>query len=91
MIACIDFLPDKVVPSTLSLYQQYYDKVWGQYGFINAFNVKDNWYDLDYIGIDQGNLILSVENFKNGAVWEEFMSNKYIRNGLMKAGFYIKK
>lgn len=86
LIASISLLPDKVVPSIASLFQQYYDKIWGRYGFVNAFNVIENWYDNDYIGIDQGNIVLSLENFKSGFVWKEFMNNKYIARGFDKAG-----
>jgi hypothetical protein len=91
LIASISLIPDNVVPETVSLFQQYFEKIWGKYGFINAFNVKENWYALDYIGIDQGNIVLSIENFKNALIWNTFMSNKYIIDGLTKAGFsYIK-
>jgi hypothetical protein len=87
LIASISFHPDNVVPSTVSLFQQYFDKIWGKYGFINAFIVKENWYPLDYIGIDQGNIVLAIENFKNEFIWNYFMSNKYIVDALKKAGF----
>ena len=56
-------------------------------GFINAFNVKENWYPLDYIGIDQGNIVLAIENFKSEFIWNYFMSNKYIVDALKKASF----
>lgn len=91
LIASISLHPDNVVPSTISLYQQYYEKIWGKYGFINAFNIKENWYPLDYIGIDQGNIVLAIENFKSEFIWNNFMSNKYIVEALRKAGFLFLK
>lgn len=58
-----------------------------EYGFVNAFNVDQNWYDDDYVGIDQGNIVLLMEDFRSGLVWNEFMQISYIQEGLTKAGF----
>jgi hypothetical protein len=61
--------------------------LWGRYGFKDAFNVDKNWRDEDYIGIDQGVIILMIENYRSGLVWREFMAIPYIQQALTTAGF----
>lgn len=85
--ASIPFIPEDAIPMLKKMYEDYGEKVWGKYGFVNSFNVAQNWYDNDYIGIDQGNIVLSIENFRTGMVWREFMEIPYVKEGMRKAGF----
>ena len=69
--------------------------IWTAYGFLDAFNptyVTDTtgpggWADEDYLGIDQGPILLMIENFRTGLVWNTMKKNPPIRRGLTKAGF----
>ena len=61
--------------------------LWGPYGFRDAFNPTYTWWDTDYIGIDQGPIVLMIENFRTEAVWNRFMQIPYVQAGLAKAGF----
>ena len=70
------------------MYDKYSNKIWGQYGFTDSFNPEENWYDTGYIGIDEGNMVLMLENFRSGGVWNEFMKIPYIQTALQKAGFH---
>ena len=63
------------------------DKVWGEYGFIDAFNLSKNWYAPSFLAIDQGPQIIMIENYRSGLIWKLFMSHPDIRNGLIKLGF----
>ncbi len=70
------------------------DKVYGKYGFKDAFNLsvmyKDGsqgWFDKDYLGLDQGPILIQLENYKSGLVWDVMKKSAYIRDGLKKAGF----
>ena len=73
------------------MYEMFGDKIWGKYGFFDAFNPHQDWYDDGYIGIDKGNEVLMIENFRNEGVWKVFMKNPYVIEGMRKAGFrYIK-
>jgi len=85
--AAIPFIPENAILDLMRMYWEYSEKIWGEYGFVNAFNPSQNWFDNDYIGIDQGNTVLMLEAFKSGSVWKEFMSIPYIINALRKAGF----
>jgi hypothetical protein len=73
-------------------------KVFGQYGFVDAFNPKRNWYDEQVIAIDQGPIIVMIENYRSGLIWKLMMSVPEVRSGLSKAkisdpdhatGFYL--
>jgi hypothetical protein len=90
----IPFAPDLCITALKTMKATYGDKVYGKYGFIDAFNLsipnKDGsigWFDKDYIGIDQGPIIIQTENYRTGFVWELMKKNPYIVDGLKKAGF----
>ncbi len=70
-----------------NLWDHYRPNIWGPYGFRDALNPTVNWYDADHIGIDQGPIVIMIENYRTGAVWNRFMSNPYVQAGLAKAGF----
>jgi hypothetical protein len=86
--AAVPFIPENVIPMLKKIYQEYGSLVWREYGFTNAFNPSQEWYDQDYVGIDQGNMVLMIEAFRSGNVWAELMQIPYVRDGLLKAGFY---
>jgi len=60
---------------------------WMKYGFRDAFNLTVNWWGTDVIGIDEGPIVLMIENYRTGSVWKRFMQNPDIQRGLQKAGF----
>ena len=67
--------------------RQRYPKAWGRYGFTDAFNPLNNWYNPDVLGIDQGITMLMAENARSGFVWNTFMKNKEAQLGMERAGF----
>ncbi len=76
------------------IWNTYGSKIVGEFGFRDAFNLtfrnKDNpdgWYDPDYLGIDQGPILLQIQNHENGFLWNTMKKNPYIIAGLKKAGF----
>lgn len=66
------------------MYDRYGDRIYGKYGFKDAFNLARNWWATDYLGIDQGIILLMIENARSGFVWEYFMKNKAIKNWIPK-------
>jgi hypothetical protein len=64
-----------------------YPKAWGRYGFADAFNPLNSWYNPDVLGIDQGITMLMAENVRTEFVWNTFMKNQEARRGMEKAGF----
>lgn len=63
------------------------DKLWGPYGFIDAFNETENWYAKSNLAIDQGPIIIMIENHRTGLLWDLFMSAPEIQKGLKRLGF----
>lgn len=88
--ASIPFIPKLAIPTLRLMYKRYGKKIFKKYGFTDAFNVAQNWYDNGYLGIDEGNLIIMIENFRSGFVWKEFMQVSYIQHAMKKAGFVSK-
>ncbi len=83
----LPFAPEIVIPTLHNLYDTYGDMIWGQYGFKDAFNLSRFWFGTDYIGIDQGPIVIMIENYLNGAVWRRCGSSPYFAAGLAQAGF----
>jgi hypothetical protein len=63
------------------------DRLWGMYGFYDAFNVTQGWWASSYLAIDQGPIIVMIENYRTGLLWNLFMESTEISAGLKKLGF----
>ena len=63
------------------------DKLWGPYGFYDAFSETANWYPQKYLAIDQGPQVVMIENYRSGLLWKLFMNIPDVQNGLRKLGF----
>lgn len=86
VVASLPFLPEESLRAAKYMYETYGNKVFGKYGFTDSFNPLQNWYDDGFLGIDKGNEVLMIENFRSGQMWIEFMQNKYVEAGMQKAG-----
>jgi hypothetical protein len=82
----LPFLPNAAL-RVLRNIRNRYAKAWSRYGFVNAFNPRNGWYDSDVIAIDTGITLLMAENLRTGFVWKTFMKNPEARRGLERAGF----
>jgi len=63
------------------------DRLWGRFGFVDAFNETRDWYADTFLAIDQGPIIVMIENHRSGLLWNLFMSIPEIQTGLRKLGF----
>jgi len=63
------------------------DKIWGEYGFMDAFNLNKQWFSNSYLAIDEGPIIVMIENYRSGLLWNLFMQNENVRQGLGKLRF----
>jgi hypothetical protein len=80
------FTPEITVPVMRELRQRFGDRIYGRYGFADAFHPIDGWVNPDVIGIDVGITLLSAENLRTGNVWRWFMQNPEIPAAMRKAG-----
>jgi len=83
----LPFLPEATMRVQRHIRKTYGDKAWTPYGFVDAFNPLNNWYDTDVVGIDVGVSMVMAENARTGFVWETFMKNPEAQRGMDRAGF----
>jgi len=81
------FAPEIALPSMENFYSKGRTHFWTQYGFIDAYNLQQAWFDNAEIGIDQGPIVIMAENYRNQNIWKLFMQNPEIQRGLQQAGF----
>ena len=86
-IASLPYTPTESMNALRFFYYQLGDKIWGQYGFVDAFNLTNSWFDNDFLAIDQGPEIVMIENYRSGLLWNLFMSCPEIKTGMKKLGF----
>ena len=88
--AAISSLPYTPTESMKALKFFYYvlgDKLWGQYGFKDAFSLQNLWYANSYLAIDQGPIIVMIENYRSGLLWNLFTSCPEVKTGMLSLGF----
>lgn len=88
--AAISSLPYTPAESLQALRFFYYglgDRLWGPYGFYDAFNTTKGWYSDSYLAIDQGPIIIMIENYRSQLLWNLFMSAPEVKAGLTRLGF----
>ncbi|HEX8244227.1 MAG TPA: glucoamylase family protein, partial [Longimicrobium sp.] len=99
----LPFAPEVALPALREMRRRYGDHLFRQYGFVDAFNPTltnanfrvqmgkivpgVGWFDDDYLGIDQGPILLMAENHRSGLIWRLMRKSPYIAEGLRRAGF----
>lgn len=85
--ASVPFAPDICLPTLRHYFDAFGDRLWTRYGFRDAFNLEANWWGPDVLGIDQGPILLMLENHRTGRVWSRVTRHPVIQRGLRRAGF----
>jgi hypothetical protein len=101
--SAIPFTPQESMAAIEAMIARYGSNLYQQYGFLDAFNetlkrtdvnlqhgrvVPDaGWFDGDYLGIDQGPIVLMIENYRSELIWNVMKKNPHVRRGLERAGF----
>ena len=86
-ISSMPYTPKESMEALRHFYYDLGDKIWSEYGFVDAFNETQNWYAKSHLAIDQGPIIVMIENYRTGLLWNLFMSCPEIQAGLKKLGF----
>jgi hypothetical protein len=86
-ISSLPYTPTQSMDALRFFYYKLGNKIWGQYGFVDAFNLTNIWFDNDYLAIDQGPEIVMIENYRSGLLWNLFMSCPEIQSGMTNLGF----
>ncbi|WP_336516653.1 glucoamylase family protein [Pollutibacter soli] len=90
-LSSMPYTPEQSQAAMMNWYRDMKDKVWGAYGFYDAFSQAENWYPQRYLAIDQGPIVVMMENYRSGLLWDLFMSCAEIQAGLKKLGFTINR
>ena len=86
-LASFPYTPEESMKVIKHLYYDLGDKVWGEFGFYDAFSQAYDWYLPRYLAIDQGPIVVMIENHRSGLLWKLFMSCPEVKLGLDKLGY----
>ncbi|MCU7504566.1 MAG: T9SS type A sorting domain-containing protein [Ignavibacteria bacterium] len=86
-LSSMPYTPNESIAALKNFYHTYGAKLYGPYGFKDAFNVQKNWFDNNYLAIDQGPIVVMIENYRSELLWKNFMANSEISPMLAKIGF----
>jgi hypothetical protein len=86
-IASLPYTPTQSMAALRFFYYTLGDKLWGQYGFYDAFNLTNPWFASSYLAIDQGPIVVMTENYRTGLLWNLFMSAPEVKTGMKNLGF----
>ena len=86
-LSSMPYSPTESMAALKFFYYKLGDKLWGQYGFYDAFKLSDPWFASSTLAIDQGPIIIMIENYRSGMLWELFTSAPEVRAGMITLGF----
>ena len=86
-IPSMPYTPNESLGALKHFYREHGEQLWGDYGFYDAFNLKQDWFADSYIAIDQGPIINMIENYRSGLLWQYFMTAPEIGPALEAIGF----
>jgi hypothetical protein len=86
-LSSFPYTPQESMNALRFFYYKLGDKLWGQYGFYDAFSLHDQWFANSYLAIDQGPIVVMIENYRTGLLWKLMMSCPEVKSGLTKLGF----
>ncbi len=90
-LSSFPYAPEECIKVARNLYFNLGDKVFGKYGPYDAFSIGEEWYPRAYLAIDQGPIVCMIENYRSGLLWDLFMGNADVKQGLDRLGFTIEK
>ena len=86
-ISSLPYTPNESLKALKFFYYVLGDKIWGQYGFKDAFSLQNLWFADSYLAIDQGPMIVMIENYRSSLLWNLFTSCPEVKTGMLSLGF----
>jgi hypothetical protein len=86
-ISSIPYTPTESLRALKFFYYKLGDKIWKEYGFVDAFNLNEPWFADSFLAIDQGPQIVMIENYRSGLLWNVFMTCPEVQEGMTALGF----
>ena len=86
-LASFPYTPTESMQALKFFYYVLGDKIWKQYGFVDAFKLDDPWFANSFLAIDQGPIIVNIENYRTGLLWNLFTSAPEVKSAMLSLGF----
>jgi hypothetical protein len=86
-LSSFPYTPAESMKALKYFYYKLGDRLWGQYGFYDAFSLHQQWFANSTLAIDQGPIIVMIENYRSGLMWNLFMSCPEVKTGMKNLGF----
>lgn len=86
-LSSLPYSPQEVIRATRYFLTEHGERVWGRYGFVDAFCEHRNWFANTFLAIDQGPIVVMIENQRSGLLWKLFMSVPEVQAGLRRLDF----
>jgi hypothetical protein len=86
-LSSMPYTPTESMRALKFFYYKLGDKIWKEYGFVDAFNLNEPWFANSFLAIDQGPIIIMIENYRTGLIWNLFMSAPEVKAGMTALGF----
>jgi hypothetical protein len=86
-LSSMPYTPAESIATLKHFYRAFEDRLWGPYGFHDAFNLNFDWFADSYLAIDQGPIVVMIENHRSALLWDLFMSAPEIQTAIEKIGF----
>jgi len=86
-LSSFPYTPAESMKALKFFYYTLGDKIWKEYGFIDAFALKDIWFANSFLAIDQGPIIVMIENYRTGLIWNLLTSCPEVKAGMKALGF----
>ncbi|NTJ43909.1 hypothetical protein G6L28_15010 [Agrobacterium larrymoorei] len=88
-LASFPFLPAEAAAALTAFAQHSDGKLFGKFGFVDAFSAKTGWVASTHLAIDQGPIVVMMENYRSGLLWRLFTSAPEVQRGLERLGFEL--
>jgi hypothetical protein len=86
-VSSLPYLPDEAMRALRYFYETLGTEIWGRFGFVDAFSETHGWAAKHYLAIDQGPIVIMIENYRSGLLWRLLMSEPEVQNGLRRLDF----
>lgn len=86
-LSSMPYTPTESMAALKHFYREHGEDLWGPMGFYDAFNLSENWFADSYLAIDQGPIVVMLENYRTELFWDLFNENPEIQPALDAIGF----
>ncbi len=86
-LSSMPYTPTESMKAARYFYYKLGDKIWRNQGFTDAFNLNVGWFATSFLAIDQGPIVVMIENYRTQLLWKTFTSDSEVKAGLKKLQF----